>query len=174
MEILEEILVKLEEMEEAGKVDVSIVDNLNGLIKFCEDKEEEWVSNEEIETRDAFQLFHAARNSRLILNKMKKRFISAGKMHDNPKVVNDAIRILPAIRDICEILSSINEKYINPEILLFLSKKLRNLRNLASQVSMLPSLEEELSGLNKRKLRSRFNRIINNLQAKYIEMQGLG
>ena len=174
MEIFEEILAKLEIMEEACKVDASIVEDLDGLIKFCEDKEQEWVSNEEIEARDAFQLFHATRNSRLILNKMKKRFITSGEMHDNPKVVSDAIRILPAIRDICEILSSISEKYVTPEILSFLSKKLRNLRNLALQTSMLPSLEEEISGLDKRKLRSRFNRIITNLQAKYIEMQGLG
>lgn len=173
MDIFEGILAKLERMKEKCKVDVSIVDDLNILIKFCEAKEQDWVSNEEIEVREAFQLFHVTRNSHLILDKMKKRFIKAVETHDNPRVVEDAIRVLPAIKEICEILSSISEEYISPEILLFLSKKLRNLRNLASQFSMLPSFEEEISGLDKRELRSRFNRIINNLKVRYIEMQGL-
>jgi len=51
--------------------------------------------------------------------------------------------------------------------------KLRSLRNLASRASILPWLEEEMSSVDKRQLKSRFNLLINRLQARYLRCKVL-
>lgn len=170
------LLQQLEKMEEAQKVDISVADTLNDLIQKCKIDEQFWIKNEKMPIDASFLLYHCVRNSRLILEKMKQRFLSAYEKNENPHVIEDSIQVIPVLSEICEAISALKEKepIISPEILSIISNRLKSLlkslRTVAANASMLPSPEEELKGVDKRKIKRRFSRFADALQAMFIEV----
>jgi hypothetical protein len=101
---------------------------------------------------------------------MKQRFILAAQRNENPHVISDSIQVVPILSELCEAILALKERVITPELLSFISNRLKLLRNIASNVSMIPSLEEEIKGIDKKKFKSRFSRFAEDLQAIFIEV----
>jgi len=167
--IFNNLFQQLEKMEESREVDISVINTLDNLIGTCKKIEQSWIENEEIPIESSFLLYHASRNSRLVLEKMKHRFIKASETHENPKIVNDSMLVAPILGGLCDLMFSLTKRAITPEIHLFVSKRLGLLRNTASNVSLLPSPEEEMKSVNRKKLKTRFSRFADTLQAMFIE-----
>jgi hypothetical protein len=163
------LIEKLEKMEQLQKVDVSVVEILDELIKECKATEHFWIENENVPIDTSFLLYHSTRNSRLVLEKMKNRFIMAAKKGENPHVISDSIEIVPIVSELYEATLSLKERPITPEVLSFISNRLKLLRNVAYKVSMLPSPEEEIAEVDKAKVKKRFSRFAETLQAMFIE-----
>ena len=163
------LIEKLEKMEQLQKVDVSVVEILDELIKECKATEHFWIENENVPIDTSFLLYHSTRNSRLVLEKMKNRFIMAAKKGENPHVIFDSIEIVPIVSELYEATLSLKERPITPEVLSFISNRLKLLRNVAYKVSMLPSPEEEIAEVDKAKVKKRFSRFAETLQAMFIE-----
>jgi len=161
---------KLQDMEESQKIDLSVVDLINSLIENCKDDEKFWVKNEKIPLEVSFLLYHSTRNARLVLEKMKDRFLKAEEKHENPKIVSDSITVMPALATLCNIIFSLKGKTITPEIQSFVLKRLKALRSTADEANLLPSPEEEMKTVNRRKLKGRFNRFANTLRAMLVEV----
>jgi hypothetical protein len=157
-------------MDECQKVDISVVDVINNLIKTCTNSEEFWMKNEDVPVEYAFLLFHASRNIRLIFEKMKERFICAEKKHENPQVVTDSLRIFPLLNSLCYTVFSLRKIRLNSKSILMVSQRLRLLRKMALETSMFPSPEEELKELDRAQLRKRFRKFADNLQAMFVEI----
>jgi len=161
---------QLDDMKKAQKVDISIVNTLDKLIENCKGIEQFWIKNEKIPIENSFLLYHALRNSRLVFEKMKTRFIKANKTHENPKIVEDSILVLPMLSELCNVIFALREREITPEICSFISRRLKSLRNIASHVSLLPSPSEEIKSVNRRKLMNRFSQLTDTLQGIFGEV----
>ena len=162
----------IEKMEDSKTVDPTVIGVLDELIESCEEAQRYWVEREELPIEDSFILYHASRNSRLVLEKMKERFLSAEERHENPEVIGDSLLVLPHLSELCSIVSFLTKRELTPESRLLISQRLRLLRNAASNVSMLPSPEEEKQGLDRKKLKRRFDRFTSTLQAIFLETEG--
>lgn len=155
--------------QETGKVDKSIFDIFDAVIEDCKKAEEFWMERKEIPIESAFLLYHSSRNSRLIVEKMKTRFLMAEEKKENPKVAEDSLFVFPYLNELCFLLSSFEEKNVTPELKTIISQKLGALRSVASTYLMLPSPEEEMIELNKKELRKCFLNLSKTLQAMFGE-----
>lgn len=165
---LESLYHQLTKMDETQKVDVSVVDVINELIQASKSSEEFWIKSEGVSVEDAFLLFHASRNIRLIFEKMEERFSLAEEKHENPQVVTDSLRIFPLLNSLCYTVFSLKKMRINSGTISMVSQKLRLLRKMALETSMFPSPEEELKELDKIELRKRFTKFADALQAMFV------
>ncbi len=173
LDIYEKLLFDLEKMAEKGKVDLSIVKGLELIGKKFSDCEEKWVATEKMAQEDAFLLYHASRSSRMIVDKMKNRFLLSEKNADNPKVVDDALKVLPIISEINNIVSPDETKLtINEETKSFLIGLVRILRNNAAEFSMLPSMDDEFKGIDREAFIKQLSLIADTLQGIFYEGQG--
>lgn len=164
------LVQRLETMEETKEVDISVVEILDKLIEDCKESEKFWIKKGGIAIEKSFLLYHASRNSRLILEKMKERFVLAGKKHENPRIISDSLALVPLLSELCFILFSLRKRRITSELYGVVSQRVRLLRNAAYNVSMLPSPEEEMKGLDRTRLEKRFNRFADTLQAMFVEI----
>lgn len=162
------LIEKLEKMGQLQKVDTSIVEILDDLIKKCKETERFWIESKNLPIDTSFLLYHTTRNSRLVLEKMKNRFVMAAK-NENPHIIFDSMEIVPIVSELYEATLSLKERPITPEVLSYLSNRLKSLRNVAYKVSMMPSPEEEIAGVDKVKFKKRFSRFAETLQAMFIE-----
>lgn len=167
---LELLYHQLDKMNEHQKVDVSVVETIDKIIKVCQDTEEFWMTNESIPIENAFLLYHASRNVRLVFEKMKERFIVAEEKHENPGVVTDSLKMFPLLNSLCYAVFSLRTMRINSESMSIISQRLRLLRKMALETSMFPSPEEELKELDKSKLKKCFKKFTNSLQAMFVEI----
>ncbi len=150
---------QLLKMEEESKVDLSVVPTIQNLIKNCKENEEFWVHNTSQARESNFASFHALRNIRLILKKVEGNLITAEARHSNPIDVENALSMLPSLSSLHMFVNSIKDKPINARLRKNLYLDSRQLRDKAIRYSFLPSLEDEIRGINKRTLRSRITRL---------------
>jgi hypothetical protein len=162
------LIEKLEGMEQRQEADASIIEILDELIKNCRERERFWVESE-LPIDSSFLLYHSARNTRLVLEKMKNRFIMAVKSDENPHIISDSLEIIPILSELYDATLPLKEQPFSPEVLSFISNRLRLLRNMAYKVSMMPSPEEEIAGIDREKFKKRFSRFAETLQAMFIE-----
>lgn len=151
-------------VEETGKIDPSIFETFDSAIVSCKRDEEFWVSNEEVSTKASFVLYHASRNSRIILEKMKKGFEEALGEKENPTVAVHSLRILPDLNGICDLITSLKKDTISSNMVTFIMNRVRGLRNIAREVNMLPSPEEEIQKVDKKMLKKHFGHFMDSLQ----------
>lgn len=163
--IFGEIIINMEKMEETGKIDPSIMNKLNTPIYKLKNFEDCMTKEGTLSIEDSFALYHIARNIRIILEKMKEKFFNANKAGENPKVVEDALNLLPQISEVYSALYTVSSKPLNDEIKLFLTNKLRKIRNTAAGVSMLPSLDEEIKEVDVKLLKEEIEAIVEDLGA---------
>jgi len=169
IEVFDSIYVKLEQMEEQQKVDLSITGELDILRQRFRELEMFWVRNRRVKIDDAFVLYHCARNCENILEKMKNRFLEAHERHLNPQVVRDSSSVISSLHTLYDFLDIPSEESIDPEKINFILNRLKETREIASNVSMLPSFHEETKNLNILKLRKQFVNMAKSLQAKFFE-----
>lgn len=159
---------KLDEMQTSRKVDLSSLELMKAAIEKSATREEYWLSNKDITLQTAFVLYHAARNTRMVLEKMHQRFLHATEAHENPKVVDDAMIVFPELTELCGYIDSLQNVKITPELLEFVRRRIRNLRNTAQRVQMLPSMEEEMKGVDKKDLAKEFNSVAEDLRLNLV------
>ena len=157
--ILIGIEMSLNNMEEAGKVDLAILDSLSKLRGLLKNIKSRWL---EVEDSDGFYFYQAARNTELILGKMESRFQDSQKANDNPKIAEDSLILLPAIDGILEITQSynVNECSIN-EVL----NRTRDLRNQAADTNLIESLEINREYIDKDNMRRQFAAMMKRLDS---------
>jgi len=169
IEVFNSIYTKLEEMEERQQVDLSIMNDLDILMRRFKGLELFWIENRKVKIDDAFILYHCARNCNNILNKMKSRFSEAHEKHLNPQVVRDSIPLISSMHALCDLVGMPSEEPLVPEKITLVLKRLKEMRDIASNVSMLPSYQEETRGLNVLQLKRQFGSMTESLQAEFFE-----
>jgi len=155
---------KLGEMQTSRKVDLSSLDLMKNAIAKSTEREQYWLSNRDIAPQSAFVLFHASRNSRMVLEKMRERFAHALEKHENPQVVDDAMIVFPELSEVCGYIDSLQGVEITIDLLQFVRRKVRNLRNTAQKAEMWPSFEEETKTVSKAELAKELSLVAEDLR----------
>lgn len=169
VEVFDSIYAKLEEMDERQKVDLSIMNELDILMRRFKELELFWIENRKVKIDDAFILYHCARNCWNILNKMQTRFSEAQEKHLNPQVVRDSSQVISSIHTLYDLVGTPSEEPLGPEKMTLVLKRLKEMRDIASNVSMLPSYQEETKDLNILQLKKQFVGMAERLQAEFFE-----
>ena len=158
------LALKLSEMQTLRKVDLSSLDLMKNAIAKSTEREQYWLSNRDIAPQSAFVLYHAARNTRLVLEKMRERFAHALEKRENPKVVDDAMIVFPELSEVCGYIDSLQSVEITADLLQFVRRKVRNLRNTAQKAEMWPSFEEEMKTMSKKELAKELSSVADDLR----------
>ena len=158
----------LEEMHSSRKLDESTFLTIQKTIVESKQREEYWLSSLERTPQIAFVMYHAARTVRVVLEKMLDRFITATKLHENPRVVDDAIAVYPELNELCHYIDSLEQSEISDELSDFVRRRTRNLRNTALKVDMFPSTQEELEKVNKNDFAKELSDIANELRLNLV------
>lgn len=169
IEVFDSIYSKLEQMEDQQKVDLSIIADLDILSRRFKELESFWIQNRSVKIDDAFVLYHCARNCSNVLNKMKNRFLVAQEKHLNPQVVRDSSSILSSMHSLYDLVGMPSEEPLVPQKVTLILSRLKEMRDIASNVSMLPSYQEEMKDLNVLQLRKQFISMAKSLQAEFFE-----
>ena len=156
-QILIEIKNSLDKMEETGKVDLAILNNIATLRDFLKTIKSKWLN---IKDSDGFYFYQAARNVELILGEMERRFKNSQKANDNPKIAEDSLLLLPNIDSILEITQSFQ---INKQSIDQVLTKTYALRNKAANANLIEPLEINHQTLDKDNLRMQFSALMQKL-----------
>lgn len=159
---------QLEEMKASRKLDESAIPTLRKAILENKSRENYWLSCKEVPQQTAFVMYHASRTNRIILEKMHSRFVTATQMHENPKVVDDAILVYPELQEMCIFIDTLRTAGISASLLEFVRKRTRNLRNTAEKAKMFPSFAEEAKTVNRNELTKQFNAIAEDLRLNLV------
>lgn len=158
--LVSEIMSSLKRMEECKKIDPSILKQINSLSKDLYAQERIWLSRTDIPVKTAFTLYLAARNSRMIMEKLNEKIENAERLKQNPHVIHDVKRVIPSILEIYVNLMKANEQL--PSIGFTIHKRIfdliKSLRDLAGMYGILPTFEEDTKGIDKKTIREEFTR----------------
>jgi len=161
-----ELASTFEHMATDRRVDSRVVEKLNVLAQQAKQRESFWLKNRAVPRDDSFVLYHSWRNLRLVLFKMKSRVESASITHENPKVVNDSLQVIPCLVGVFGSLHYAEAGTIDESNKSELLERVRTLRSVASEASMLPSLEEELTEIDEKMLRNELAQIASAIGAE--------
>ena len=170
MEVLEGIFTSIIEMEQNEKIDPKVVGKLESFIDSIKQFENFWIENESLPLNKAFIAYHTTRNIRIILEKINSRINESIRAHENPEVIHEAMRVMPALVELYSVIEPFKGKPIPSKVFPYLSNRLQILRNLASEVSMLPSFEDEVKEADIEKLKKSFSSFAGLIQEKYREV----
>ena len=158
----------LEEMHNSRILNESSFPTIEKTIEESKQRESYWMSSSEIPTKTAFLMYHASRTIRLVLERMFDRFIDATRLHENPKVVDDAIAVYPELNELCHFIDSLKKSDISDDLGAFVRRRVRNLRNTAQKVKMFPSTKEEIEKVNKEEFAKELNDIADDLRLNLV------
>jgi len=161
LETFSKIFSKLDYMEKTGVIDESINLEISDLIDEFSSSERFWIDNEKVSIQTAFIMFRASRNAAAILKKAKARFSEAKSSQENPKVALDFRKVIYQIYELYNKLEEAREHVPNVDFILAnqVQEDIRHLRQIAKQTNMLPSLKEEIAGLNKKQIEKEFSEL---------------
>jgi hypothetical protein len=140
----------LTSMVEQKRIDLIVVNKLDSLLHLLSEKEAYWQSNRNVSSRSAFTVYHGWRNVRLVVNKMRTRFIEAQGRHENPQVAVESLKVLPSLLDVYTCLLELGEKELPRDEMTATFNRITELRNVAYYSGMLPSISEELQEADKK------------------------
>lgn len=160
--------VEIEEMQVSRKISPAAISTIGAIVEECKDREKFWVSDTEIPPQVAFVLYHASRNARMIAEKMHSKFTQASELHENPKVVDETAVVFPELSEMCNLLDSLKKSAITSEMVGFLRRRVRSLRNTAEKVSMLPTIQEEAEAVSKDELARELEELAFHLKANLV------
>lgn len=154
---MQQITDNLNTMEVTGKVDLTILKDLNVLRDFLIQLKHKWLENK---SSDGYYFYQGLRNIELMLDKMQKRFETSQENHDNPKIAEDSLILFGKVDDLIQLTES--DEITNETINKILSKT-RDLRNVAADQNLIepPEIDREL--IDKENIRYNFNKIMKNL-----------
>lgn len=159
----------LRQMEDTGKVDPSLVNMLSNAVAHTQKNQELWRTAGDVPKETAFVQYHAWRNVTLILTAMKNRFERAPAKHDNPQVAADAMDVMPSIFVTVNMLLETTPTQIGDKERSQILNRLRWLRAAALRSDMLPSLKEELAGVDMDEWRRRLTDLASAIGAELVE-----
>lgn len=142
-------------MVENKKVNILVIKDLDKIKEELNIYKKQELSKNQL-TSDNFSRFHAIETQMRVIDKMINRINMAEEIHDNPKVADDALMILPLIRDL-----NTNIKIENDSN--FLMELSSDLQILAMKVNMYPLLKDVREKINKEVLEKDFNKFISNI-----------
>ncbi len=156
-QIMRQITDNLNTMEATGKVDLTILKDLNVLRDFLNQLKHKWLENK---SSDGYYFYQGLRNIELMLDKMQKRFETSQENHDNPKIAEDSLILFSRVDDLIQLTES--DKITNETINEILSKT-RDLRNIAAHQNLIepPEIDKEL--IDKENVRYNFNKVMQSL-----------
>lgn len=142
--LIDEITRALHTMKETGKVDLSIVNNLDVLANLFKESKEKWLTSRD--TRVSFYFYYAARNAELVVSRMKERFLSSKQVNDNPKIAEDSLQIVGLL---AELLDLTRKEKPDEAVTKLTIEKVRQLRAVAADTKLVQSDEKELEDVDK-------------------------
>lgn len=153
-QVLQQITDSLYRMEDTGKVEFSILKNLNELRQIFKNTETKWL---ESKNSNSFYFYQGARNAEFVLDRMMERFEKSQEAHDNPKIAEDSLIIIPLMSEILNLTegNSIDESKIRQIV-----ERIRQLRTTAADVNLIQSRDKDISLLDKNMLGSTFDTIM--------------
>ena len=156
MELLIEIENSFRDMVKTGKVNLSVLNLLNELkIKLNESKKN--ILSSKINIYDNFPIFHAIETQIRIIDQMLYRVNRAPEIHDNPRVAEDALVVIPLFKNLhTNILNKVNDIHY----IMNLSSKLQI---IAMKNEMYPSSEQITKSVNKEIINDSFGRFVGNI-----------
>ena len=157
----------LSNMEEKGKVDLTIVGKLDSIISTLQDYERK-VAGSRGEIVSSFLAYHILRNVRLVLTKMKDRFLQARPHNDNPTVVDESLSMIPFLAESTDIALRYAGKPLPPKTSDMIIEQVRLLRESASNASMTVSSEEEFKSITEKELKEEARRLVEIIKERYI------
>ena len=145
----------LNKMEVKGFIDSSFTTKIDTLDSELTKMKQYWVDQKEVSVGSAFIFYSAMHNTNLILTKMKERFKNANKTGDNPRVACDSLLVMPIISEVYQKTAQAAEEKqrLNPFLPNEMLKLVSALRTAAKLVSLLPTLYEEIKGIDKNQLK---------------------
>jgi hypothetical protein len=145
----------LNRMEAKGFVDCSFVAKIDTLGSELTKMKQYWADQKAVSVGSAFIFYSAMHNAELVLSKMRDRFNKAHKTDDNPGVACDSLLIMPVISEVFQKTSQAAEEKqrLNPFLPTEMLKLVSTLRTTAKLVNLLPTLDEEVKGIDKDRLK---------------------
>ena len=153
-QILIEIKDSLDRMEETGRVDLAILNNIATLRDFLKTIKSKWL---DMRDSDGFYFYQASRNMELILGEMERRFENSQKDNDSSKIAKDSLLLLPDIDSILEMTQSFQ---INKQAIDQVLAKTHALRDKAANANLIEPLETSRQTLDKDNLRVQFSALM--------------
>lgn len=152
---INEMRSDLNKMETKGVVDFSFMSKIEWLNTEVERTKQYWINQKEVSIGSAFIFYSAMHNTNLILEKMKKRFRNAKKVHDNPKIACDSLLVIPIISEVYHktIQAAEEKQKLNPFLPNVMLHLVSTLRTTAKFAGLLPTLNEEVKKIDKNKLK---------------------
>src|SRR6267143_1098253 len=152
IDLFGDILGLLDSMDKARKVDESVVGKLDELADSLSRSEVFWLNNNDAKPVDAFMLFHAFRNLHGISLEAKSRFAVAIAKHENPRTVDDAMKVFPSVFSLFATVKSLEGQPLTPGLRSMIVSRIQMLRGTAAGANMLPS-EGENKGTSQPEIR---------------------
>ena len=147
----------LEQMQQSGKVDLAILDDIITLNETLKTIKGKWF---EIADSNGFYFYQATRNVELILGKMEHRFTNSHEAKEPLKIIQDSLMVLSHMDDVLE---AIQKFTIKPQMVNDVLQKTYSLRDKAIDVNLLESLEVSREGINRDNLRSQIPKLLQKL-----------
>lgn len=170
IQVFDTIYGKLEKMESEERVDLSVLEDFDLLIKRFKELEHFWIMRStKTKVEDAFLLYHCSRNCWNVLNKIRTYFLDAEKKHLNPIIVRNAQQVMPTLSALYEVVSLPLTEALSKEQQMLITQRLKAMRDIASTLSLLPTFKEETKDINLTKFRRHFRDFAESLQASYFE-----
>lgn len=160
---LDNLAKSFETMESKGKINLSIIGELDSIIDHCIAVEKYWLS-EFSENYNTFTIYHSVRNIKLSTNKIKERVLTSGEKLDNPQIAIDALEILPIMSEIFNFALSLRGESLQYSVINHIQKLTRSLRAKSSKLSLLPTFEDEIKDINIEVIRSSFIKLTEKVQ----------
>lgn len=169
-QVFDSIYNKLEEMESRGRVNLSVLEEFDLLMKRFKELELLWIERaQRAKVEDVFLLYHCSRNCWNVLNKIRTRFLEAEKKNLNPTIARDSQQVMPTLNILYEIVTLPLSEALNKEQQMLIIRRLKEMRDIASTLSLLPTFQEETKDINITKFRRHFREFAESLQASYFE-----
>jgi hypothetical protein len=156
-------------MEDECEVDLSIIKNIDSTISLIEDQENSITKEMGVNTTSSFLSYHVLRNVRLALFRMKERFLLSKQTNDNPVVAQESLQVLPILAELTEIALEEAGKQLSAEKEDMIIERIRIMRHVLRNASMLITPEAELKTLSQKSIKDEADELTELIQKKYTE-----
>lgn len=162
----------IDNAEQTGKVDVSIIKHLKNMSSKFAKMGQYWLKIRRGESlEDSFAMYHTARNCGLVLHKMIERFEESPIIGDNPRVATDAATVFPILIDLYTFLEEAKSKPVRT-IRNQGFNRTRTLRNIARMVDMLNSEDKDIEAIPAETRKKTFSTFAEHITGAIKEYEG--
>jgi len=131
-------------MKETGKVDPSIVTNLDTLANLFREYKEKWLMSPN--TKVNLYFYYGARIAELVVSRMKERFLSSQQADEGSKAAEDSLQVAGFLRDLLDLTQ---KKLPDDDSTKSVIERTKQLRTVATDIKFLQPQEKELQDVDK-------------------------